>query len=256
MVKRVLFTILGLLLFGAMANVLIAWACTWYVLPSRNMNGTAAHFESGPALAQGWMVYRWEEFGTTRIIGGNDRDEVRTTTSTAEVLPLWSEFEAMATRIGDSLVGKQVPRQGAFPSRPAVPGGIIEDARGWPMRSMRCWWDCGNTAQTEANTDEYLRAGILLEPYVPARPRSYSLDDQRALPLQPIAVGFMANTMAYALALFLLFSFVLWTKRTFRRLRGCCRKCGYPVGTSPVCTECGAPIPAELRAQAISTHNV
>ena len=35
-------------------------------------------------------------------------------------------------------------------------------------------------------------------------------------------------------------------RRAVRRRRNRCVGCGYPLGTSAVCTECGAPLPAVL----------
>jgi len=63
-----------------------------------------------------------------------------------------------------------------------------------------------------------------------------------ALPLMPLWPGFAINTIFYAAILWLLFAFpcALRHFRGRRRIkRGLCVRCGYPVGLSQVCSECG-----------------
>ena len=92
-----------------------------------------------------------------------------------------------------------------------------------------------------------------------------SLDPPPAIPFRPIWPGFAANTIFYA-PLFATLCFLirvgyrnphvvrirqvlvgvhdaLMFRRVIRRRRGLCPKCAYPMGDSPVCTECGEPLP-------------
>ena len=76
----------------------------------------------------------------------------------------------------------------------------------------------------------------------------------RVRPLNPIWPGFAINTLFYAAILWLLFAAPGRVRRWRRIRRGLCAKCAYPVGTSEVCTECGASVkvsasrhPAPLR---------
>ena len=62
----------------------------------------------------------------------------------------------------------------------------------------------------------------------------------RSLPLRPIFPGFLINTLFYAVIAYLLLFAWRDVRRVMRSRRGCCGKCGYPVGESAVCTECGA----------------
>jgi hypothetical protein len=64
----------------------------------------------------------------------------------------------------------------------------------------------------------------------------------RALPYRPILAGFIINTIFYALLLWLLLFAPFAARRVLRRKRRLCEKCAYPVGVSPVCTECGAAV--------------
>jgi hypothetical protein len=74
-------------------------------------------------------------------------------------------------------------------------------------------------------------------------PNAYAIwEDFRVLPLRPIWPFFAINTIFYAAILWLLFFAPGSVRRMIRRRRGLCPACAYPVGTSPVCTECGKPV--------------
>ena len=68
------------------------------------------------------------------------------------------------------------------------------------------------------------------------------------LPLRPIWPGFVANTAFYAAILWLLIPGPFALRRFIRVKRGRCVKCGYPMGESAVCTECGKAIPRRVGA--------
>jgi hypothetical protein len=61
-----------------------------------------------------------------------------------------------------------------------------------------------------------------------------------ALRASAIWPGFAINTVFYATILWGLFAAPFALRRRLRVKRGLCPKCAYPVGTSDVCTECGA----------------
>jgi hypothetical protein len=69
---------------------------------------------------------------------------------------------------------------------------------------------------------------------------------QRSIPVTPSWPGFGINTLFYAATLWLLFAAPLALRRHFRRRRDLCPSCAYPVGTSEVCTECGKPTGTHL----------
>ena len=66
---------------------------------------------------------------------------------------------------------------------------------------------------------------------------------QRVLPLRPIWPGFAVNTILYAAFLWLLFCGPFVLRRFIRVRRGLCLACGYPMGKSSVCSECGEALP-------------
>ena len=72
------------------------------------------------------------------------------------------------------------------------------------------------------------------------------------LPVRPLWTGFLTNTLFYAVVLWLLIPGPFVFRRLIRRFsrieRGLCPKCGYPMGESAVCTECGKTLPTRARA--------
>jgi hypothetical protein len=73
------------------------------------------------------------------------------------------------------------------------------------------------------------------------------LGDLEYLPLGPIWPGFAVDTLFYAATLWLLICGPFALRRFIRVKRGLCPKCAYPMGDSPVCTECGKPLPRRAR---------
>ncbi len=67
------------------------------------------------------------------------------------------------------------------------------------------------------------------------------------LPFRPIWPGFAINTLVYAVLLAALWLFIrvghfYAFRRVIRIRRGLCPACGYPMGESDVCSECGIPL--------------
>jgi hypothetical protein len=60
------------------------------------------------------------------------------------------------------------------------------------------------------------------------------------VPFRPLWPGFAIDVVFWALVAWLPIGGALQMRRWLRARRGACRACGYPLGTSPVCTECGA----------------
>jgi hypothetical protein len=124
----------------------------------------------------------------------------------------------------------------------AGPPNLRVDA-GWPLRSMRGW----GPATSEIHTESFQRT--IRNPLPPAfsiplQPTIRGSSHVRLLPLEPIGLGFAINTVFYGLVLWLLFAAPFALRRWRRLKRGLCPKCAYPVGTSDVCTECGAGVHA------------
>ena len=69
----------------------------------------------------------------------------------------------------------------------------------------------------------------------------YNLPVKRELfPMRPVFPGFPANTLLFAAAIWTIILGPSTLRRYLRRRRGLCITCGYPIGDSSVCPECGA----------------
>ena len=84
----------------------------------------------------------------------------------------------------------------------------------------------------------FVAHGLYLECGLPARSLTAYADNGE--PMGILWPGFAINTVFYAFILWLLFAGPFALRRRRRIKRGLCPKCAYPVGTSDVCTECGA----------------
>jgi hypothetical protein len=114
---------------------------------------------------------------------------------------------------------------------------------GWPQRSLSGVFEMA-TAMGSAPVTSFHHA-IELSPRIRARnPEMPQL--AYVLPLRPKWPGFAVNTIFYAAILWLLFVAPGFARRRIRARRGLCPACAYPIGTNPLCTECGKPI-APLR---------
>ncbi len=203
--KRTAILALLLLAGGAVMNVAVAWPCTIALLGE------------SPTDEESWA----------RLLDSTWYRE----------LVVRPEFSLGSVSMYRSAVSENVLVRGRI-------GHHEEDRRtaitrhrsGWPFLSL---W--GQREMRLLPGERYLfdqSTTVWALPYV--SDGSFSENTAHILPLRPVFPGFLINTLFYALPLWLLFFAPFTARRTIRRRRGRCAKCAYPVGTSPVCTECGA----------------
>ena len=128
----------------------------------------------------------------------------------------------------------------------AAPASKVES--GWPMRMLGWEADPGlaiplpkfSTPSGTRRRMSFLscREGISLELVI--KPVLGSL--QRRLPLAPIPVGMAVDVVVFAAGLGAIGLPILVYRSCRRASRAECPACGFPVGTSVVCTECGRPV--------------
>ncbi len=218
--RRRLLTIAILLLVGAVVNVAVAWGCGWWVdvKPSPFQIGWKEYM-----LHHGWRITKREAFGATRLVAWFcPRGEAQYKPLT-EVVPAWRS--TLADEMEEA--GRHFPRM------------TIEDARGWPLRSLWCRWAPG--------TATFPKGGILLKPKKRTA-TAMGFSRLRALPYWPVWPGVITNTLFYATLLWLLIPGPFALRRFIRVRRGLCPKCAYPMGESAVCSECGWNLPKRVRA--------
>jgi hypothetical protein len=117
-----------------------------------------------------------------------------------------------------------------------VQGGVQFDARGWPFRSLVCRFEWRGPGEPD------LRCGVgIFESSRTLNALSY-----RALPVEPIPLGFALDVLFWGTICYLCFlgvkRLLLGVKRLLRARRvrrGVCIRCSYPVAGSLVCPECG-----------------
>ena len=199
--KPRLLTILLLLALGAVSTVAVAWACAWW--------GPIGTW--GTANGGGWVT-RADHLGTTIVGSYPDFVVGGQLAAHEDVIPAWAERQ-IAIR----------DNQWFF-------------AAGWPLRALECRMDLPKSPDEEMRLVGGFWLGARPAPPIFSRGRSRA----PALPYRPIRLGFAINTLMYAVVLGLLFLAPGTVRRAYRARRQRCRRCGYPIGASPACAECGA----------------
>lgn len=115
------------------------------------------------------------------------------------------------------------------PSAASVIASVLVHQAGWPLPAVQ-----GRIEEYRGTTQ---RVGYISRTAATLTPLATRHEH---LPYMPIWTGFIVNTLVYAALLWLLVAAPFTARRMIRRRRGLCEKCAYPVGVSPVCTECGA----------------
>lgn len=216
-VRRIITRVLVFLLLGALVNVAVAWVLyLWRPFEGRPFG--YSHVTAGEA-ERVWD--RCWPRGTQ--FADNPRARKYTVHSTSTRTPGYRII----------IVWHSLTRQ-----RPNNPEGWAwEMQAGWPASSL-----VGHKWGFDQSNHGLL---VIKDSWIPARRTGTPIIDDY-LPLNPLCLGFMINTLFYAAILWLLFAtphaFRLM-KRGWRSERGLCPKCGYPIGTSAVCTECGTLLP-------------
>ena len=219
------------LLIGAIINVAAAW---WFTVRLDELaptsNGVTGISKNGPGYHT-WTVETITWPGCTWSFSNSSYtsfrgDEIELTAY--EALPYWAEF---------TKPNPKATQPYAFHWQHAV-------AYGWPFRSMlRAWQGSDN------NKDDYFHSFYWDAPKWLRGEKTSPIAHKQPLylPLRIIWPGFIANTLLYMMMPLLIFNLPIKLRSYLRLKRKQCTKCGYPIGQSEVCTECGA----ELKAQAL-----
>jgi len=211
-----------LLLLGAVANVAIAWACVCWGPVATRSGATEERMPWRAKVPDDWMTEarQWRE-------------------SSWAISEYWSwalPSAAMSRPIDFTVqwtAESGVPWRSLFVERHrAESAGATYNAIAWDRPSSIC-------------------EGVAIPDWIPGTQFSRMT---RYLPTRVLWPGFAVNTIFYASILWLLLAGPCALRRRLRARHGQCQNCGYPIGVSPVCTECGEAISASSATRLASSH--
>ena len=203
--KRWSLRIFLFLILGAIVNVAVAWGC---VVADLRRRGSTMEETDAESIVGRWLTI--DKTGYELI----DVNGMRFAALGWQLCLLEVNFVDRDVPLGD-------PRNDSIP--------LFVHNAGWPAMSLECAFSRKRII--------FSRGGLA----IPQELKKYP-DDIRLLPTLPLWPGFAINTVFYAFILWLLFAAPFALRRRRRIRRGLCPKCAYPVGTSDVCTECGAAV--------------
>jgi hypothetical protein len=198
--KRLALKLVLFLLVGAIINVAVAWGCALVISP----NGfSSASWQSAQHADYAiWQSAQPAE--APRWPGWVYRSDT-----------LGAHFLAIASAsMKSTYVESYVFRQ---------------RESGWPMYS------CGGSAWYKYSRTTPGAPWIVLE----VHPHRAFILPRRIIPTGPIWKGFTIDTLLYAALLWMVFVVPGTLRRLLRVRHSLCPGCGYPIGLSAVCTECG-----------------
>ena len=208
---------------GAFVNVAMAWACAWWMPFDQKQRPWMTDVEIQASVVSDYIPETWRPglFDQNDPLV-HDGERCRTVGFTVEY------FSANMERWSQALAG-----WGRF----GLPQINIESrSAGWPFRSLECHVISNIVSVAEAA--RITRVGALHG--ADWMPSEHAL--WRVLPCIPGWPAFVANTIVYALVLWLIWLNPLTLRRRWRIKHRLCPACAYPIGSNPVCTECGEPI--------------
>ena len=214
------------LILGAITTIAVAWGCAMWV-----DRGQAKIVEGRTMQGYIWVVRRGSAPGSEFVLWVKTYGDFVVAFPgegnwPPDLIPSWSTISHEINPAG--------PKRYGFQSQ-------MQDARGWPMLSMRCTFICARPPLLLLYGHKVVGGREL-----PRRTRQgerLSTATLRALPYIPIPLGSVVNTLFYATILWLPFA-PFQLRRYMRIKRGHCIKCGYDLrGTvHEVCPECGSGI--------------
>jgi hypothetical protein len=210
-VKRWLITSAFFLLAGVIASITITWGCA--LVPARLWwPPHSASSDSKPwprAVPERWPA---RAHFLRRQVPGRSVEEYGAIAPTANRDELW-RAEQYSITIGSA---------------------------GWPCRALQWerWQVINSLRPNELPQHSWWLSGI----FIPTASSYPSHLHTTILPLRPLWPGFAINAVFYAVLLWLICRAVYRFRRIVRSHRGLCPSCGYPMGSTPVCTECGQPL--------------
>jgi hypothetical protein len=213
------------LLLGALTTIFVAWALCAL--------GSATDFPAGTGESGGMRSSRDEVLEWPVNVPG---DWPRPTFLYARI------GRGLRLDIGNVAAGVEQGPDGAM--RQTAHYQITSVRSGWPLLAMQSRTVIvrhhGGTDRTERSPA--IALPFWLRQYLDGISAGYLVT--RSLPLMPVWPAFLASALLYALGFWIVLRLPRRVRAFVRSRRGQCVLCGYPRGSSHVCTECGAPFVA------------
>jgi hypothetical protein len=111
---------------------------------------------------------------------------------------------------------------------------------GWPLIALEGQWHRDASRSPTPLPPRVVSAWAFDDWYV----RGNRLFFPRMIPLRPIWRGALIDLLFWTVAAMITWYGPILIVRLIRWRRGRCVACGYPIGASPVCTECGRKVRA------------
>jgi hypothetical protein len=222
--RRLLAMMLILLVHGVMLTFLVAWTCSLLISPDPLRDGL------DPVQLNRVRREFFERAGPDP--GGGDPGTLFVT-----VVHSQKGVEFLDLAVEDRDLGAD-----AF-NGPLPYIGVTR--AGWPLIAVEAQWyrDASRampvfaprTTGGFAFRDWYVRGDRLFMP--------------RMLPYKPLWPAFTLDVAFWTVVAAVLWFVPIWIRRLIRRRRGQCAGCGYPIGASEVCTECGREVQGAVTAR-------
>lgn len=219
--KRLLLAVSFVGLSAVVLNLAVAWSCTWWRLAPGGPKQTPTFWKQPNSTA--WMGPGQLGLGWTEITLYGAANLTPAGYDLAQWLPGWIDPPTDA---------------------PVEQRAVLVMGAGWPARCLRARLvgrgdhspGPGGTIRTglgpqRVHWDEWEQA-IIVDGGLSA------VNHYRVLPTGVIASGMILNLLFWSIPGLTIPGMFL-TRRLVRRRRHCCPACGYPIGSSDVCTECG-----------------
>lgn len=243
--RRIGLRVLVFLLIGAVVNVAVAWGVAFRT-GSQLTRDDGLIFSSENAARLGWPVAVPEQWAppnmyATQRSPGYMRD--------------------MAFWIGPTRVERGVSEAGIPWVNTISPRARADRVlSGWPLVALESqeyseagheppWHTVINLSSVTIRYSNW-RAGLQAD--VGSAAPGWSIPT--VLPVAPLWIRFMVDTVFWGAVGWVLLSGPGTVRRVRRIRRGLCSACGYPIGISPVCTECGKPVVARAGTKPRKTN--
>ena len=218
--RRILLWTVGSLVFGVVATIAVGWSTpVWGV--SRRAQIVDSWITSPQAPA--WQVARYRKLGIEKFTAHPIQHQ-----GMLDILASGSATPAPEFVLDLLPVCMSPPLADLHLSHT-----VCTYRAGLPLKGLSCYFEFTHTTGNPPPT--LIRGGFDLGSPATVNGTVW----HRVIPVRPLLVPFAANTIVYAFIGVAILAGCRLFLRTMRAMRGRCHRCGYPVGDSPTCSECG-----------------